>query len=96
MYPVRRGLPLEGLVDCELSEGAEDQVVSTGDLVDVLVVVIGDDSELVGGWSVVSCDDEVPELDVLGEYLGTCEGIGPGDGGGRHAKAPSKFDAGVL
>lgn len=87
---------MEGLVDCELSVGAEDQVVSSGDLVDFLVVVIGDDSELVGGWSIVSCDYEVTELYVWREDLWSCEGIYPGDGGGRHTESPGKFHAGGL
>lgn len=77
--PVCWSLPLECLVDGELAVGAKDQVVSSGDLVDFLVVVIGDDGELVGGRSVVASDDEVPELGVWRQALGTCEGIGPKD-----------------
>ena len=67
------GLPSEGLVDGELAVGAEDQIVSSGDLVDLLVMVIGDDGELVRRRAVVSCDDKVPEVDILGEGLGAGE-----------------------
>lgn len=57
---------MESLVDSELAVGAEDEVIPSGDLVHFLVVVIGDDGELVGGWSVVTSDDEVTELGVWG------------------------------
>ena len=66
---------MECLVDCELAVGAEYQVISSGDLVDPLVVIIGDDSELVCGRPVVASDDEVIELDVWGEFLMSSEGI---------------------
>ena len=69
--------PAQSAINGELAVGAINKIIPANDLIDPLVVVVDDDSQLISDGPIISGHDKIPERCFCIETLGSIKIIYP-------------------